>query len=247
MAAAETEARPAPSFLWRISAVRHASDLMLRRPRHPQARRRFRGCSRRSCCSGAQLVLLARALALDAAGAGRQLAGPLDGSRRCARHLRRCHCRSGPGGRRSQLEAGYLLHRQIQQPLPLGDQAPVSFGFRRDEAHRHAAGAGPPGAADAVDIVGRSARQVVVDHGRQPGDVDAARSQIGGHHHLPALVLELLQHLPARALAQPAVEGRGVDARLVELFGDVLGAYCVATKTSTRVQPASSFSNCFSS
>ncbi len=70
------------------------------------------------------------------------------------------------------------------QALALLDQAEMRFGLGRDEADGQAAGARPAGAADAVDVVIRRARQVEVDHHGQLGDVDAARGHIGGHDHL---------------------------------------------------------------
>ncbi len=86
-----------------------------------------------------------------------------------------------------------------------------------DKADRHAAGPGPAGAADAVDVVDRGARQVVVDDRRQGLDVDAAGGQIGGDQHAQAAAAEVGQHLAAGALAEIA------DAGAVELVGHMLG------------------------
>ena len=61
------------------------------------------------------------------------------------------------------------------------------------------------------------------------GDVDAARGDVGGNHHLHRLDLEILQHLGALALAQFAMKWFGLNARLAQLvghdFGGVLGRY----------------------
>ncbi len=51
------------------------------------------------------------------------------------------------------------------------------------ERQRHAVGAGAAGAADAVDVGFRFQGQIVVDHVTNAVDVDAARSQVGGHEH----------------------------------------------------------------
>ena len=98
----------------------------------------------------------------------------------------------------------------------------MRFGFRGDEAHGHTTQPRATGAADAVGVVGRRAGKVVIHHGGQLGNINPACGQIGGHHHLPAFILELLQDLGARALAKPAVKRRCVDACFVELFCDVI-------------------------
>ena len=53
--------------------------------------------------------------------------------------------------------------------------------------------------------------------------MDAARGEVGGHQHVPALFLELLQGLLARALAQAAVERGGEHVAFVQLGRQVLG------------------------
>ncbi|OFA04350.1 hypothetical protein DUGA2_26240 [Duganella sp. HH101] len=93
-----------------------------------------------------------------------------------------------------------------------------------DQRHGFAGGAGAAGTADAVHIVLRNVRQVVVDHVRQLVDVDAARGDIGGHQHLQLVVLELGQRLGARRLALVAVDRHGADAVVAQLFDQLVGA-----------------------
>ena len=62
--------------------------------------------------------------------------------------------------------------------------------LRRHQRQRLAARAGATGAADAVHVVLRHHRQVVVDHQRQLRDVEPARGDVGGdqHPHLARLL-----------------------------------------------------------
>nr|GEU28390.1 putative uridine nucleosidase 2 [Tanacetum cinerariifolium] len=155
----------------------------------------------------AQFVLLALALALDAA---------VDGIGNGGHRWRRVHC----------LESRHLFECQAQS-LAFFDQVEMLLGIEADKADRHAALARAAGAADAVGVVDRRSRQVVVDHRRQARDVDAARGDVGRHQHLQAARLEVAQHLGARALAEFTVKGAGLDAVAIQLvrhvFGRVLG------------------------
>ena len=72
-------------------------------------------------------------------------------------------------------------------------------------------------------VVGGRARQLVVDHGVQGGDVQAARGHIGGHQHLDLAGLDAVQHLGACTLAQFTVQGGGLD-----LVGPKLSETCSA-------------------
>src|SRR4051794_14600474 len=59
-----------------------------------------------------------------------------------------------------------------------------------DERDAHAAGAGARRAADAVHVVLGLGRRVEVDDVRDPGDVDAARGDVGGDERVDAAGLE---------------------------------------------------------
>src|SRR3989440_11314800 len=83
-----------------------------------------------------------------------------------------------------------LLDFLADKPL---DVAKVRAVFARDERHGLAAFPRAAGAADAVDVVFRDVRQVVVDDVRQRLDVEAARGDVGGDEHLQLAVLEALQ------------------------------------------------------
>ena len=75
-----------------------------------------------------------------------------------------------------------LLPLQSER-VPLLDQFKVRVGLGADKAHRHAVRTGPARPADAVHIVHRRAREVVVHHRRQVVDVQAPRREIRGHQH----------------------------------------------------------------
>ena len=59
------------------------------------------------------------------------------------------------------------------------DEPEVRLGRGADEADGDAARAGAAGATDAMHVVDRRARQVVVHDGGQLDDVDAARGDVG--------------------------------------------------------------------
>ena len=99
----------------------------------------------------------------------------------------------------------------------------MRFRIGRDKTDGRAAFARAARAPDAVRIVDGRAGQVVIDDGRQAGDVDAARGHIGGDQHLQAPRLEVGQQLTARALAEFAVEGAHMQARALQLVGHMFG------------------------
>src|SRR5437764_3483484 len=74
------------------------------------------------------------------------------------------------GGKRSDFDllAGELLDIAKVRPLVIGTKS-----------DRHASGARPRGAADAVDILLGHMRQLEVDHVGDAGNVDAARRDVG--------------------------------------------------------------------
>ena len=114
-----------------------------------------------------------------------------------------------------------LLDFLADEPL---DVAKVRAVFARDERHGLPGFARAAGAADAVDVVFRDVRQVVVDDVRQRLDVEAPRGDVGGDEHLQLAVLEALQGLHALRLALVAVDRGGFDAVVLQLLGEPVGA-----------------------
>src|SRR5258708_15134304 len=90
-----------------------------------------------------------------------------------------------------------LLDLFPDEPL---DVAQVRAVFARDERHGLTGFSRAAGAADAVDVVFRDVRHVVVHHVRQRLDVEAARGDVGSDQHLQLAVLEALQRLHALRL-----------------------------------------------
>ena len=66
----------------------------------------------------------------------------------------------------------------------LFDAAQAGALFGRDERDGFACAAGPPGAADAVDVRVGFARDVEVDDQPDTVDVEPARGDVGGHQHV---------------------------------------------------------------
>src|SRR6478735_3843822 len=115
-----------------------------------------------------QLVLLALALALDA-------------TIRVERYVMNDSCFVG------RLESDDLLTRHAEL-VALLDESKMGDVVRADEADGDTTFASAAGATDAVDIVGRGAGQVVVDHRTQPSDIESSRGQIRGYHDAHALL-----------------------------------------------------------
>ena len=83
---------------------------------------------------------------------------------------------------------------------------------------------GPAGATNAVHVVLGHIGQVEIHHLRQLGDIQAPGRDVRGHQHPYLAVLEVGQGLGARRLALVAVDGRGIDAGLLQLLGELVGA-----------------------
>src|SRR5437762_5725004 len=112
---------------------------------------------------------------------------------------------------RARLESrdDLLLDFLADKPLDVAKEGAV---FARDERHGLARFPRAAGAADAVDVVFRDVRQVVVHDVRQRLDVQAPRRDVGGDEHLQLAVLEALQGLHALRLALVAVGRGGFDS-----------------------------------
>src|SRR5690606_13321927 len=91
--------------------------------------------------------------------------------------------------------------------LPGGalDRAQHALLARGDEQDRLAAASGAAGAADAVDVALGVVRDVVVEDVADPLHVQAARGHVGGHQHVQAAILELLDGALALLLLHVAV------------------------------------------
>lgn len=79
----------------------------------------------------------------------------------------------------------------------LFDLAYILFFIVRDKGHRDAGFRGPSGPADAVNIIFRECRGIVIDNMRNAVNVDAAGREVGGHKDPYMTLFERLK----RALA----------------------------------------------
>ena len=126
-----------------------------------------------------------------------------------------------PAARRSrQLQ---FLHVQLAlgELLDLGQRLLVVVDHQRQ---CHAGGASTAGTADAVHVVLGRMRQVVVDDGRQLGNVQATGRHVGSHQHLDLAGLEAVQRLQALLLGLVAVDGLGQEAFLLQMAGQTARA-----------------------
>src|SRR4051812_21973623 len=94
----------------------------------------------------------------------------------------------------------------------------------RDERDADARAAGACGSPDAVDVGLTVVRHVEVDHVRDVVDIEAAGSDVGGHEHRAASVLEAGEGALALALALVAVHRRGGDVARLQALHETVSA-----------------------
>ena len=94
--------------------------------------------------------------------------------------------------------------------------------------------AGPAGAAGAVDVVLVVGGRVEVHDAGDAVDVDAAGGDVGGDEGVHSPRRERREGPLALGLAAVAVDGRGVDAGLVQLLGEAVGAVLGAAEHDGR-------------
>ncbi len=75
-----------------------------------------------------------------------------------------------------------------------------------------------------MHVVHWRTRQIVIDDGAQPNDIEAARRQISRHEHPNTPALQVGERLRSATLTHAAVQRRCGEASLHELARDVLGA-----------------------
>ncbi len=99
--------------------------------------------------------------------------------------------------------------------------------FLAAETDRVALGAGARGAAYAVHVVFRIVRQIEIEHMADVGNVQTARSHVGGDQHCNIAVVKVAHHFQPLGLRYVARQGLRHEAvggqRPLEHFGDTLG------------------------
>ena len=99
-----------------------------------------------------------------------------------------------------------------------------AFFIHADQAHGIAFATCAASTADAVHVVFRDVRNLVVDHVGQFVDVDATCCNISSYQRTQFAGLEAFEGLSTGALALVAVQGHGRDAILGQVLGNVVGA-----------------------
>ena len=106
--------------------------------------------------------------------------------------------RAGWRGRLIVESFGSFSHNPpSDKPLQRTQRAIVG---RCDEADRIAHRVGPPGPADAMDVIFSVHREIEIHHVRNPVDINPARGDIGRHQNADRPRLEILQRAQALAL-----------------------------------------------
>ncbi len=95
--------------------------------------------------------------------------------------------------------------------------------FTGDEGPRYAAGAVARRTADAVDVLFRGSRNVIVDHVRDAGDVETTGGDIGNRQGLQLAIQERLDGLLTLRPQQVAMDGAGTHVLALEDFRDAVG------------------------
>ena len=112
-------------------------------------------------------------------------------------------------------------------------RATASVGVT-DEGHDEPARSGTRGATRTVQVGLAVFRGVVVQHARDPVDVDAARGDVGGDQRCDATDLERGERPVTLVLRPSAVDRRGSHAGLVELGGQTISAPACTTEHDGR-------------
>src|SRR3954463_7832398 len=113
-------------------------------------------------------------------------------------------------------------------------QRPVIF--RRDKADRIADGKGAAGAANAMDVILRMHREIVVHDVRNPIYVDPARGDVGRDEDTHGAGLEILQCPEPLVLRTIRVDSPRLDAAAFETARDPIGAVLRARENKNRIE-----------
>src|SRR6185503_1158744 len=136
-----------------------------------------------------------------------------------------------------RLEAGHGLPRDrpAQEPLDVLEEVLLVDAH---EGYGIAGHAGPAGAADPMDVILGSCRQLVVHDMRQAVDVETACGDLRRDEDGRAALLEVVERADALALRLVAVDGNRVDAVVGQLLGEAVRAVLRAGEHEGPVDPA---------
>ena len=104
------------------------------------------------------------------------------------------------------------------------ERAQRSLIFRRNETDRIADGVRTTGAPDAMNIILRVHREIVIHHVRNSIDVDTARSNVGRDQNADGAGLEIFQRAQPLILRSIRMNRARRDPAGLELARDLIGA-----------------------
>ncbi len=153
-------------------------------------------------------------------------------------------------------QAGFgLLGRPLRirdQPLHVREAVQVPAGQRlaehqldlaqltrllgRQEADGSTRGAGPRGAADAMNVVLCLTRQIVVDDVGDTVHVYAPSDDVGGHEHPVGAVLEAVEGVLPLRLAAVRMDSGALDAAALQMAADPVGAVLGAREDEDPIE-----------
>ena len=132
-----------------------------------------------------------------------------------------------PLGREQLGQAGVVgeqLHHRLADAQAAAHLLALQQLVPQQEADGHPGGAGPGGAARAVEVGGVVLGRVVVDDHVDAVDVEAAGGHVGGDEHAQPVLPEVAKGTEAGVLGQVAVEHAGLDALPAQLQLEPVGA-----------------------
>jgi hypothetical protein len=100
----------------------------------------------------------------------------------------------------------------------------MALVFRRDKTDRVTHRMGATCSANPVDVILRVHRKVVVHHVRDAIDINAARSDIGGHEHTDRSRFKILKCAEPLILRTVRMNRAGPDPSGFEFAGDAIGS-----------------------
>ncbi len=116
------------------------------------------------------------------------------------------------------------------------DAADVIGFLRSHECESIAHGGGAAGATDAMHVIVRRHRDIVIDDVGHAGDIDAAGGDVGRDHHFVLTVFETLEGGGALTLTAVAVQHGDCVAGFLEAQGDFVGAMFGARENEDAVE-----------
>src|SRR5439155_20203669 len=113
-------------------------------------------------------------------------------------------------------------------------QRPLTF--RCNETDRITDGVCAAGASNAMDIILRMHRELVVHHMRDPIHVDTPRGDVRGDEDTNRAGFEILQRTEPLVLRAIGMDGAGLNSAAFQTASDLVGAALGPGKNENRVE-----------